>query len=97
MVDNLVDVLERFLMHKKLILKETARTVRDVLNSHAARAQGAQEAQNQHATAAGAVPTDEIYPSRRKHPPRRAWLERAEVESQRRHAARVACCERIQA
>src|SRR5262249_53583685 len=43
------------------------------------------------------APADEMSPGRRKHPPPRAWLELAEVESQRRHAARVACYQRIQA
>jgi transposase len=91
LVDNLVAALERFFLHKKVILKETARAVRDELASAAA---GAQEPRP---SVAGTGPTTEMYPGRRKRPPRRAWLERAEAESQQRHAARVACYERIQA
>jgi transposase len=90
LVDNLVDALERFLLQKKLLLKETAAAVQIALHPSA-------PAQECRASALPSVPTDEMYPGRRQHLPRRAWLERAEAESQRRHAARVACYERIQA
>jgi transposase len=90
LVDNLVDALERFLLQKKLFLKETAAAVQIALHPSA-------PAQGPRASVLPSVPTDEMYPGRRQHLPRRAWLEQAEVESQRRHAARVACYERIQA
>jgi Transposase/zinc-finger of transposase IS204/IS1001/IS1096/IS1165 len=90
LVDNLVDALERFLLHKKLLLKETAAAVQIALPPSA-------PAQECGASVLPSVPTDEMYSGRRKHPARRAWLERAEAERQRRHAARVACYERIQA
>lgn len=83
LVDNLVDALERFLLHKRAVLKETAAAVQTELNPSNPTTPTA--------------PTDEMYPGRRTHPPRRAGLERAEAESQRRHATRVECYERIQA
>lgn len=91
LVDNLVDALERFLLHKRAVLKEAAVAVRSDLILTAA---GAQE----HGFSAPVVGSaNEMYPGRRKHPASRAWAERAEAESWRRHAARVDCYERIQA
>src|SRR5262249_552437 len=53
--------------------------------------------QEHYAPAAPNDPVNEMYPGRRTHPPPRAWAERAEAESQQRHAARVACYEHIPA
>ncbi len=83
LVDNLVDALERFLLHKRTLLKQTAAAI--ALTDAGSRATSPTDS----------APTDEMYPGRRKHPARRAWHERAEEESQQRHAARLACYERI--
>jgi len=85
LVDNLVDALERFLLHKRSLLKETAAGIDPIATGCMAQSPGA------------CIPTDEMYPGRRKRPVPRAWHERAEEESQRRHAARLACYERIHA
>lgn len=85
LVDNLVDALERFLLHKRSLLKETAASI-------AVNVAGSTVSPSE-----VSVLTDEMYPGRRKHPSPRRWHERAEEESQRRHAARIACYERIHA
>jgi transposase len=74
LVDNLVDALERFLLHKKLALKETAAAVQRVLQAGAS-------AQEHRASTSPSAPADEMYPGRRKHPPPRTWLVRAEAVS----------------
>jgi len=85
LVDNLVDALERFLLHKRTLLKETAAMIASTAAGTAVTTPGV------------GSPIDEMYPGRRKHPSPRRWHERAEEESQRRHAARIACYERIYA
>jgi transposase len=90
LVHNLVDALERFLLHKKLVLKETAVAVQTALPASA-------PAQVPSASTQPSASADAMYPGRRKHPAPRAWLERAAAESQQRHGARVACYQRIQA
>jgi transposase len=85
LVDNLVDALERFLLHKRTLLKQTAVAI-------AMADAGSTAPSRTEATA-----TDEMYPGRRKHPAPRLWHQQAEGESQRRHAARLACYERIHA
>jgi transposase len=85
LVDNLVDALERFLLHKRTLLKQMAAHI-------AASSDGGDP------SGSGAcMPTDEMYVGRRRHPPPRRWHQRAEEESHRRHAARLACYERIYA
>lgn len=85
LVNNLVDALERFLLHKRSVLKETvARITGNVAGSTGAPADGPAQ-------------TDELYPGKRTHPSPRRWHQRAEEESQRRHAARIACYARIHA
>lgn len=85
LVDNLVDALERFLLHKRTLLKQMA-------------AQIATSSGDGDPSGSGAgTPTDEMYVGRRKDPPPRLWHQRAEEESQRRHAARLVCYERIRA
>jgi len=85
LVDNLVDALERFLLHKQPLLKQAAAEI-------ALTAAG-----NVATPSTRPAPTGEMYPGRRKHPAPRRWHERAEEESQRRHTARIACYERIHA
>ena len=84
LVDNLVDALERFLLHKRTVLKQTAGLI--MTDEGVSRA-----------PVGAGVPTDEMYPGRRTHPAPRRWQQRAEEESQRRNAARLACYERIRA
>ncbi|HUY75512.1 MAG TPA: ISL3 family transposase [Ktedonobacterales bacterium] len=101
LVDNLVDALERFLLQKSVLLKAMA--------AHLCRTRGMNRAAGQTERVGGAstwtpdcptpvatTPLEEMYPGRRKRPQPRDWLARAEAESQRRHAARIACYERIQ-
>ena len=59
LVDNLVDALERFLLHKRTLLKQTAATIAMTATSDTGSALGA------------CTPTDEMYPGRRKRPPPR--------------------------
>lgn len=83
LVDNLVDALERFLLRKRALLKEMAAGITATAAGCVAPALGA------------CTPTDEMSIGRRKLPAPRLWHQRAEEESQRRHAARLVCYERI--
>lgn len=83
LVDNLVDALERFLLHKRTLLKQTAANIVATSGDDEPSGSGA------------CTPTDEMYIGRRKRPAPRLWHQRAEAESQRRHTARLICYERI--
>jgi len=111
LVDNLVDALERFLLHKSTLLKATAaqlgktpvmvETVEQIQTEGGGDVSlattGAPDCPTPCPTSAAPRPLDEMYPGRRKRPHPRDWLARAEAESLERHAARIACYERIQA
>jgi transposase len=84
-VDNLVDALERFLLHKRTLLKQAAAAITLTDPGKAT------------ASPTGSAVADGMYPGRRKHRAPRLWHQRAEGESQRRHAARLARYERIHA
>ena len=83
LVSNLVDTLERFLLHKRAVLKQTA--------AHIAATSGGGEQLGSRVC----TPTDEMYVGRRKQPIPRLWQQRSEEESERRHAARRVCHDRI--
>lgn len=90
LLDNLVDALERVFLHKKGLLQQ----ITGLLTSGEAAASAAQPPER---SGGESCPPDQMYRGRRKHlqPPR--WQERAEQESQRRHATRLHCYEQIQA
>ena len=118
LVDNLVDALERFLLHKSTLLKATAahlgktgktpvmdeaqgqtppEGVGDVSPATAGAPDCPTPCPTPCPTLAAPRPLEEMYLGRRKRPHPRDWLARAAVESQERHAARIACYKRIQA
>jgi transposase len=89
LLDNLVDALERLLLHKKATLQEAATSLCPNAGNIGAPPDP------------DAVPTPrspvEMYSGRRKHPQPRRWRQRAEIESLRRHASHVACYEQVHA
>jgi transposase len=89
LLDNLVDALERVFLHKKALLQQMA--------AQLASGEAAPLAAGRPERSGGECPPGDMYRGRRKHlqPPR--WQERAEQESQRRHATRLHCYEQIQA
>lgn len=87
LLDNLVDALERVLLHKKPLLQQIAAILAGAEATSSVPA----------APAAGGLPPDEMYCGRRKHPQPRLWQERAEQEGRRRHATRLHCYEQVHA
>jgi transposase len=100
LLDNLVGALERLLLHRKATLHEATAGLRADMHPHppaappdAATDPHAGPTPQSHTTTAPC----EMYRGRPKHPQPRRWLQHAEEESLRRHAAHVACYEQIQA
>jgi len=93
LLDNLVDALERVLLHKKALLQRLAA----LGAAAAAPSPGADASAPEHNCILPTGALDEMYRGRRQHPPPRLWQERAVQESQRRHATRIDCYEQVHA
>jgi transposase len=100
LLDNLVDALERLLLHKKVALQQVAAALSASAGVGASVSIAAANSMDRHALPTPCSPSDsppEMYRGRPKHPQPRRWLQRAEEESLRRHATHIACFEQIQA